>query len=48
MSGTYTDLEVWQAAMHLAEDVYRITRTFPKEETRTDYPVATSGCFRPE
>jgi len=33
MSGTYTDLEVWQAAMHLAEDVYRITRTFPKEET---------------
>src|SRR5579863_7685056 len=33
MSGTYTDLEVGQAAMHLAEDVYRITRTFPKEET---------------
>ena len=33
MSGTYTDLEVWQAAMDLAEDIYRITKTFPKEET---------------
>jgi four helix bundle protein len=33
MSGTYTDLEVWQAAMHLAEDIYRITKSFPKEET---------------
>ena len=33
MSGTYTDLEVWQAAMDLAEDVYRNTKNFPKEET---------------
>jgi four helix bundle protein len=33
MSGTYTDLQVWQAAMDLAEDVYRITKLFPKEET---------------
>lgn len=33
MSGTYTDLEVWQAAMDLAEDIYRLTKTFPKEET---------------
>jgi four helix bundle protein len=33
MSGTYTDLEVWQAAMNLAEDIYRITKTFPKDET---------------
>jgi four helix bundle protein len=33
MSGTYTNLEVWQAAMNLAEDIYRITKTFPKEET---------------
>jgi four helix bundle protein len=33
MSGTYTDLQVWQAAMDLAEDVYRITKNFPKEET---------------
>jgi four helix bundle protein len=33
MSGTYTDLEVWQAEMNLAEDIYRITKTFPKEET---------------
>ena len=32
MSGTYTDLQVWQAAMDLAEDVYRITKNFPKEE----------------
>jgi four helix bundle protein len=33
MSGTYADLEVWRAAMNLAEDIYRITKTFPKEET---------------
>jgi four helix bundle protein len=33
MSGTYTDLQVWQAAMDLAEDVYRVTKNFPKEET---------------
>jgi four helix bundle protein len=33
MGGTYSDLQVWQAAMDLAEDIYRITKTFPKEET---------------
>ena len=33
MGGTYTDLQVWQAAMDLAEEIYRITKTFPKEET---------------
>ena len=32
MSGTYLDLEVWQAAMDLAEDIYRATKNFPKEE----------------
>ena len=35
MSGTYSDLEVWQAAMDLAEGVYRITKSFPKEELYT-------------
>ena len=35
MSGTYSDLEVWQAAMDLAEAVYRSTKTFPKEELYT-------------
>jgi|SRR5580693_715420 hypothetical protein len=33
MSGACTGLQVWQAAMDLAEDVYRITKNFPKEET---------------
>lgn len=33
MSGTYTDLQVWQAGMDLAEDIYRITKSFPKDET---------------
>jgi four helix bundle protein len=33
MSGTYTDLQAWQAAMDLAEEIYRITKSFPKEET---------------
>lgn len=33
MSGTYDDLLVWRAAMELAEEIYRITKAFPKEET---------------
>lgn len=32
MSGTYEDLEVWQAAMDLAVYVYRFTENFPKQE----------------
>ena len=32
MSGTYKDLEVWQAAMQLAVEVYCLTAVFPKEE----------------
>ena len=32
MSGTYTDLEVWRAAMDLVEGVYKVTKQFPKEE----------------
>jgi hypothetical protein len=34
MSGTYKDLEVWQAAMKMVFDVYRDTATFPKQEMR--------------
>jgi four helix bundle protein len=33
MSGTYRDLKVWQAAMEMVRDVYRLTREFPREET---------------
>ena len=29
---SYQDLEVWQLAMILAEDCYRLTATFPREE----------------
>jgi four helix bundle protein len=29
----YSDLIVWQKAMNLVETVYKITKTFPKEET---------------
>ena len=29
---SYRDLKVWQQAMTLAEECYRITRQFPKEE----------------
>jgi four helix bundle protein len=32
MSGTYSDLEVWQAATELAGQVYRLTALFPREE----------------
>src|SRR5262245_61837736 len=28
----YTDLVAWQKAMKLVEEVYRVTRSFPKEE----------------
>jgi len=33
MSGTYRDLKAWQKAMGLVQDVYRLTREFPREET---------------
>ena len=29
---SYKDLDVWQKAMQLAEDCYRATREFPREE----------------
>lgn len=29
---SYQDLEVWQKAMTLAEECYRVTTTFPKDE----------------
>lgn len=29
----YRDLKVWQAAMRLAEEVYRLSTHFPKHET---------------
>ncbi|NJR62394.1 MAG: four helix bundle protein [Cyanobacteria bacterium CRU_2_1] len=29
---SYRDLEVWQQGMALAEQCYRLTKTFPKEE----------------
>jgi four helix bundle protein len=29
----YRDLKVWQAAMRLAEEVYRLSARFPKHET---------------
>lgn len=35
MGGTYSDLAAWQAAMDLVEDVYGITRGFPREELYT-------------
>ncbi|ODH02095.1 hypothetical protein A4S05_02830 [Nostoc sp. KVJ20] len=30
---SYQDLKVWQEAMNLAEECYRVTKPFPKEET---------------
>jgi four helix bundle protein len=32
MSGTYADLEVWQAAVKLAIQIYELTARFPKAE----------------
>ena len=32
MGKSYTDLFVWQEAMSLAEDIYRVMRDFPKAE----------------
>lgn len=32
MSGTYTDLTVWQASMELAVNMYECSKTFPREE----------------
>lgn len=32
-SKSYQDLNVWKISMELAEQTYRLTRTFPKHET---------------
>jgi four helix bundle protein len=32
VSGTYADLEVWQAAMNLVQQIYRLTNAYPREE----------------
>ncbi len=33
MSGTYRDLRAWQTAMEMVQAIYRLTETFPREET---------------
>ena len=33
MPQTYRDLKAWQKAMELVTEIYRNTRTFPREET---------------
>ncbi len=35
---SYRDLVVWRKAMHLAAEVYRLTRTMPKQE---EYRIAS-------
>lgn len=32
MSGTYRDLKVWQSAVQLTLDIYRVTQKFPSHE----------------
>ena len=32
MSGTFRDLKAWQKAFDLALSMYRVTRSFPREE----------------
>ncbi|MBI2010574.1 MAG: four helix bundle protein [Candidatus Chisholmbacteria bacterium] len=32
MAKTFADLEIWQRAIKLAEDIYDLTRSFPKTE----------------
>jgi four helix bundle protein len=32
LSGTYEDLKVWQTAIELVLDMYRVTRFFPDDE----------------
>jgi four helix bundle protein len=42
----YSDLRVWQEAMDLVSEVYRLSKSFPSEEK---YGLASqilkSGCF---
>jgi four helix bundle protein len=33
MAGNYRDLQAWRSAMDLVLDIYRCTRTFPRDET---------------
>ena len=29
---SYRELEIWQLSMELAEDIYKVLKTFPREE----------------
>jgi hypothetical protein len=47
MSGTYSDLEVWQAAMDLAEVVIAVGKDLSEGGViHADKPIATSGSVR--
>ena len=32
MTGAFFDLKIWQKAQKLAEEIYKTTKQFPKEE----------------
>lgn len=45
-TNSFRDLEVWQEAMLLVEDVYRLSCNFPADERfRPDRAAAQSGDF---
>ena len=49
MGGTYSDLQVWQAAMDLAEDIYTDHEDLSEgRNLRANCTITASGGFRPE
>lgn len=45
MLSSYRDLLVWQKAMELVVETYRLSSRFPKEETVwINFPTAASQC----
>jgi len=50
MSGveTHKDLEIWQRGIALVEEIYEVTKSFPKEELYgLTYQIRRSAVFYP-
>gem|GEM_PF-1377726 len=44
---SYRDLEIYQRARSLANDIYEVTKSFPKEETYSLMNKADQFCSQP-
>ena len=42
---SYKDLNIWKRSIEVVEDIYKITKNFPKEEIRIDQSAKKVSYF---